>query len=123
MRMQADACADVESYALADWRTQHVDSDGFADRYSDHRNSYGLADRRTDACADIESYALADRHAHSCADVDVRACSACAISCTLWADGHACTGMHDDAHTRRHMSTLTRTRTHWHPIMGPHASI
>jgi hypothetical protein len=75
------------------------------------------ADRQADACANIDSYALADRLADSCADVDVRACFACAISCTLWAHGHACTGMHDDAHTPRHM----RTRTYRHAIMGPHA--
>ena len=47
-----------------------------------------LADRHAHACADIDSYALADRHAHACADVHVRACSACAISCTLCAHGH-----------------------------------
>ncbi len=45
--------------------------------------------------------------------------SACAISCTLWAHGHACTGMHDDAHTTAHAHM--RTRTHRHPIMGAHA--
>ena len=84
--MQADSCADV-------------DADSCSDRHAH-------------ACADIDSYAVADRHADACADVDVRACFACAISCTLWAHGHACTGMHDDACTRRHVPT------HKHTIMG-----
>jgi hypothetical protein len=41
---------------------------------------------------------------------------ACAISCTLWAHWHACTGVNDDAHLPWHMCT----RTHRHPIMGPY---
>ncbi len=39
--------------------------------------------------------------------------------CTLWAHGHACTGMHDDAD----IPQRTPTRTHRHPIMGPHAKL
>ena len=81
--MQADACADRHAHD-----GDNIDSYAIADRHAHHGDAHGLADRRVHACADVDSYALADRHAHACADVHVRACSACTISCRLWAHAH-----------------------------------
>ena len=80
--------------------------------------SYGTADGGTD---DVDPYGLADFHALSCADVDahagadahVRACFACAASCTLPAHGlHAQACML----THAHHGTCPRSRAQsWAP--------
>ncbi len=59
-------------------------------------------------CADVYSHALAVRHAHACADVDVRAClhapydARCGLTCT---HAQACTMTHT------HHGTCARTGT------------
>ena len=79
-----------------------------------------IADTRADTRAGADARYCAEVKSDALADALVRAWLHAPHHARCAAHGHACTGMHDDAHTPRHMRHM-RTRTHRHPIMGPHA--